>query len=166
MREVGPRRFSFLRPATLPYQITVNAVDIEDYLSVRDQTATILDRMQIKLDLSTNEFNEDSKVDPLQVLELLLTERILGEVAEICNRFLSKKDLRKTSTKELRCLLRVVFTACAYGISIKRLFENSGELFRLDGLMEESRARSLLGAMQGAPSVSINGTYTRGRESR
>ena len=42
----GSRRFSFLRPATLPYQITVNAIDTEDYLSVRDQTVTILERLQ------------------------------------------------------------------------------------------------------------------------
>ena len=123
-------RFSFLRPASMPYEITVNAVDSGDYLSVRDQVAIILDRLQVELELSDAAFESQSYVTPSKVLKVFLTKKILDQISEMSNRYLVRKGLKKTDSQELECLLRVLFTASVYGISITRLYENTaGALF-------------------------------------
>ena len=49
-------------------KITVNAVDSDEHLFVRDQVAIIMDRLQVELELSDAKFMSQSYLSPSGVL--------------------------------------------------------------------------------------------------
>ena len=154
------QKCSFTEPGACDCHISVNAVDIEDFRSVRDQVKVIMKRVRESLELTTGEFEMRKHVTPEKVFELFVPDHCVENIVDICNQHLRHVKKTRTNCVELKCLLRAIFTASIYSISLSRLYNDVGGFFRTEGLLDEARARVLLAAMRGPPGTKANGQYS------